>query len=194
MTNPQTSCFSACSAHRWWACMPDRPLIPVFTIHFSVHVWVNECAQMRMWVSMFMGFGDNPEGCSWAIVYFSSRQGHLLARSLPSRLGDLLARLMAPPVSASPVLMLQKFTPTGFFNAVLGIKLRFSCLQGRHFIDWGISLAPCWLVLFKVLFCFHMRTLAGSYILLRTESKQEFCHRATAAASLTFPPSQICVS
>lgn len=140
MTTPQTSRFSRCSAHRWQACIPDRPLIPVFTIilvctNGCVHVLRCVCGCVCLW-----GSGTTLRGCSWAIVYFS-RQGHLLARSLPSELGDLLARPMDPPVSASPVLMLQKFTPTGFFNADLGIKLRFSCLQGRHFIDWAISLA-----------------------------------------------------
>lgn len=49
--------------------------------------------------------------------------------------------------SCSPVLELQHRPPHSAFSPstwVLGVELRFSCLQDKHLTDWAISLACLW--------------------------------------------------
>lgn len=102
----------------------------------GVHADVCTCLSPCTCTCMYMeARGQTPELCT---LFFETA-------SLQTRFLQKSRFALSP--SCSPVLELQHRPPHSAFSPstwVLGVELRFSCLQDKHLTDWAVSLACLW--------------------------------------------------
>lgn len=149
----QASCFTSCFAHRWWACIPNQPLIPIFTI-ISVYGCMCVLRCICMDVDMFMGVRGQP-----SVVLFMSYP--LLLFKTDSLTGLKLTKQAGWPTSqthGSTSLHLPSVHVTNihyYWISKCGFwgpnSVPHACKVGTLLTE-PFPWSSCWLFLFKVLF------------------------------------------
>lgn len=109
--------------------------------------------------------------------------------NLPIWLGQLTNKLVRSSYATAWALELQVYASVpGFFIWMLGMKDRFPCLYGKHFINWLISLDPCilsyWIIILADMFSRLGWSYFQSIVLQFGKSLQEWIRVSSSETSL----------